>query len=74
MELVGAERHPEYVQAAEHHRLIARARRAAELGGLPTGLQRVGGIVEQIWAAVRPTATRHGGATVVAPWSTAIGF
>ena len=77
MELLVAERHHEHLRGAEHHRLVARARRAAERGrlttGLPTGLRRSTGLVTRIWAAVSPTATLHRGAAMVAASSSAIG-
>ncbi len=77
VELLIAERHREHLQAAEHHRRIARARRAAEPGrltaGLPTGLRRSRGLVTRIRAAVSPAATLPHGAAMVAPSSTAVG-
>ena len=77
MELLVAERHREHLQAAEHHRLIARTRRAVEPGrlttGLPTGLRRSRGLVTRIRAAVSPTATLPRGAAMVAPSLTAVG-
>jgi hypothetical protein len=77
VELLIAERHREHLRAAEHNRRIARARRAVEPGrvttGLTTGLRRLRGFVTRIRATVRPMATLHRGAAVVAAPSSAIG-
>ena len=55
MELLIAERHREHLRAAEHHRLVARARLAAEPGrlatGLPTGLRRSRRLITRVRAA-----------------------
>jgi hypothetical protein len=55
MELLIAERHCEHLQAAERHRRVTRAHRAAEPGrlttGLPTGLRQSRGLLTRTGAA-----------------------
>ena len=79
-QMLVADRQSRYIQEAEHHRLVAQARACAE----PLD-RRTRGVVNQIWAAVRPAGTLqgsglpsgkrrvHGGATLVASSSAAIG-
>jgi hypothetical protein len=74
VDLLAAERQAHYLAdgEAERRRIVARARRSGE-PGLPTGLRGAGRFVKQIWSVVGPATTPRGGATVVAPSSTAIG-
>ena len=79
-EMLVADRQSRFMQEAERHRLVAQARVSAE----PLD-RRMRGFVNQIWAAVRPAGTLqgsglpsgkrrvHGGATIVATSSAAIG-